>query len=86
MSTSEKERLHRLIDGLPASELRTAERFLEYLQHVGSASLYRQLMAASTDDEPESPEEAAAIREGLADIRSGRSVSHEDLKRELDMA
>ncbi|MDE2815351.1 MAG: hypothetical protein OXM03_06530 [Chloroflexota bacterium] len=86
MSTSEKERLHRLIDGLPASELRAAERFLEYLQHVGSASLYGQLMAATLDDEPETPEEADAVREGLADIRTGRTVSHEELKRELDLA
>ena len=86
MSASEKERLHRLVDGLPASELRAAERFLEYLQHIGGAPLYVQLMAATLDDEPETPEEAGAVREGLADIRSGRTVSHEDLKRELDMA
>ncbi len=86
MSTSEKERLHRLVDDLPASELRAAERFLEYLQQVGSSSLYRHLMAARIDDEPETTEEAIAIREGLASIRSGRTVGHEELKRELDLA
>lgn len=85
MSTREKERLHRLVDALPASELRAAERYLEYLQHVGSTSLYGQLMAATLDDESETPKEAGAVREGLADIRAGRTVSHKELKRELDL-
>ena len=86
MSTRAKERLHRLVDGLPASELHVAERFLKYLHHTGSASLYHRLIAAATDDEPETSTEADAVREGLADIQAGRVISHEELKRELDLA
>ena len=85
MSTSAKERLHRLVDALPSSELRAAERFLEYLQHNGRTSLYQRLMAAPIDDEPESPAEADAVREGLADIQAGRVVSHEEVKREFGL-
>lgn len=86
MSTSAKERLHRLVDALPSSEIRAAERFLEYLHHIGSASLYHRLMAAAADDEPETPAEADAVCQGLSDIQAGRTVSHEELKRELDLA
>lgn len=86
MSTSAKERLHRLVDDLPVGEVRAAERFLEYLHRFGNDSLYQQLMSAAADDEPETPREKEAVREGLADLQAGRSVSHEEVKRELDLA
>lgn len=85
MSTHNRERLHRLIGSLPAGEFRVSERSLEFLQHVGNDSLYRRLMAVPLDDEPETPEEQDAVREGLADIRAGRTVSHEEIRREFDL-
>ena len=86
MSTSARERLHRLVDALPTSEVRAAERFLGYLRHVGSDPLYQRLVSTAVDDEQETPAEKEAVREGLADLRAGRSVSHEEVKREFDLA
>ena len=86
MSTSARERLHRLVDVLPAGEVRAAERFLEYLHRVGGDSLYQRLVSAAVDDEPETPTEKEAAREGLADLQAGRLASHEEVRRELDLA
>jgi hypothetical protein len=59
-----KERLHHLVDELPESEYKLAERILEDLRDVGlSDPLLRALLAAPYDDEPESEED----REGLTD-------------------
>ena len=84
--TGSRERLHRLVDALPAGEVRAAARFLEYLRHAGSDSLYHRLVSAPLDGEPVTPAEEEAIKEGLADLQAGRSISHEELKRELDLA
>lgn len=86
MSTRANERLHRLVDALPVGEVSAAERYLEYLHRFGSDSLYQQLMSAEVDDEPETPAEKEAVREGIADLQAGRSISHEEVKRELDLA
>ena len=86
MSTGAKERLHRLVDALPVGEVRAAERFLEYQHRDGGGSLYHRLVSAAVDDEPETPTEKEAVREGLADLQAGRSVRHEEVKREFDLA
>lgn len=45
----------------------------------------RSLLLAPIDDEPETPEEKAAAEEALRDIREGRTVSHEEVKRRLGL-
>jgi predicted transcriptional regulator len=45
----------------------------------------RSLLAAPIDDEPETSEEKAAVEEALRDIREGRTVSHEEVKRRLGL-
>jgi hypothetical protein len=45
----------------------------------------RSLLFAPIDDEPETPEEKAAAEEALRDIREGRTVSHEEVKRRLGL-
>ena len=37
------------------------------------------------DDEPETPEEAAAVEQARQDIARGDVISHEALRRELDL-
>lgn len=78
-----KEKLHRLIDDLPPSELAAAERFLEYLRDRGTDPVLRALESAPEDDEPETPEEAAAVQEAREDLMAGRVISHEEARRRL---
>ncbi|MBI4702178.1 MAG: hypothetical protein HY744_13690 [Deltaproteobacteria bacterium] len=41
----------------------------------------RSLREAPLDDEPETEEERAAIEEGLEDVRAGRLIPHEEVRR-----
>jgi predicted transcriptional regulator len=36
---------------------------------------------APLDDEPVTPEDEAALKEALADVREGRTVSHDEVRR-----
>ena len=78
-----KEELHRLIDELPASEARTARRFLEYLRNVGSDPLLRALMEAPEDDEPETEEERAAVQEAREQLARGEAIADDEVWRRL---
>jgi hypothetical protein len=83
--TTAKERLHRLVDELPDSELHAAARYLEYLRSMGGDPLLRTLMEAPLDDEPETDEERAAVAEAREALARGEVVSDEELKRELGL-
>lgn len=78
-----REELHRLVDALPESEWHSARRFLEYLRDRGSDPLLRALAEAPIDDEPETPEEAAAVQEAREAAARGEVVSHEEARRRL---
>lgn len=82
-TASLKEKLHRLIDDLPASELPAAERFLEYLRDRPGDPVLRALREAPEDDEPETPEEASAVQEAREDVAAGRLIPHEEARRRL---
>lgn len=45
----------------------------------------RWLESCPEDDEPLTPDERAALAESDADIASGRTVSLEEIKRDLDL-
>jgi len=75
-----RETLHDLIDRIPDGELSAAQRFLEYL---ASNPAYRAALAAPTDDEPVTSNDAKAIVKAREDVRAGRIVSHEDVLREF---
>jgi len=77
-----KEALHHLVDELPESELTSAHRLLEYL-HSGADPVLRAFMAAPEDDEAETLEEAAAVREARERLAQGEVVTQEELAREL---
>ncbi|HTC23927.1 MAG TPA: hypothetical protein VK688_06160, partial [Gemmatimonadales bacterium] len=75
-----RDNLHRLVDTLPESELERAERVLEALRQVAEPP-YRPLEDAPLDNEPETPEERAAVDEARTDVAAGRVISHEEAKR-----
>jgi len=77
-----RERLHRLVDLLPSTKLAEMEERLFELA-VGDDPLLRTLAEALEDDEPLSPEDEVAVAEGLAALRWGYVVSHEELRRSL---
>lgn len=76
-----RDSLHRLIDDLPESEITRAERLLKVLKET--AEPVYTLENALEDDEPESAEEAAAVTEAWREHRAGKSLTTEELKREL---
>lgn len=82
---SSRNALHRLVEDLPESELPRAARVLEALRETAEVPLYT-LETAPLDDEPETPEERAAVEEALQEIREGMpGLTTEELKRELGL-
>ena len=84
MEAKAKERLYQLVDRIPEGEVRTAERFLEYLS-ASDDPVLRSLMNAPEDDEPTTPEEEEAVRESLEDIEAGRVQTLEEVREELGL-
>ena len=82
MAMTTKERLHQLIDRMPESSSGRVEEYLKYIVETGDPVL-AALKAAPVDDEPETEEERAAVNEAREDVRAGRLVSHEDIRREF---
>jgi hypothetical protein len=73
-----KEALHRLIDELPEDQ---AERLLSGILDP----VLKSRALAPIDDEPETPEEAAAVAEGIADLERGDVLTTEQLRHELGL-
>jgi prevent-host-death family protein len=69
----------RLVAIVPAEDLETLGAPPQALVDP----VLKALMDAPVDDEPETPEEAAAVQEAREDLAAGRVVSHEVMKREL---
>ena len=82
MAPEVKERLHRLVDALPAGELRAAERYLEFLTGVGHPFV-RALLNAPEAAEPLSEGDREALAEGRRALEAGDVLSDSDLRAEL---
>ncbi|HYU19952.1 MAG TPA: hypothetical protein VEQ11_14780 [Chloroflexota bacterium] len=67
-----KDRLHRLIDELPESELVAAERLLERLRNGARGTVVAD---GTVDDEPLSMEDLVAVQEGIDAIGRGDFVT-----------
>ena len=78
-NTTTKERLHRLIDALPDSNLAAAEEALASL----TDPILRAFLEAPEDDEPLAPEDISAIEQGKAEIELGELVPWEEVKTRL---
>lgn len=77
-----KEKLRRLVDELPDSELDAARRFLEYLRHR-TDPLLRKLLEAPEDAEELSVEALAALGDAEEDFKAGRVIAHGEIRRRL---
>jgi hypothetical protein len=78
-----RDHLHRLIDELPDADLPEVER---YLARRGTDDpVLRALANAPEGDEPLTPEEEAAIREGMEAIERGDVLSQAEVRRELGL-
>ncbi|MDQ6664563.1 MAG: hypothetical protein M3Z23_09235 [Acidobacteriota bacterium] len=75
MST-DKNHLYELIDRLPESEVRAAERFLEFLAQDRFAT-------ASIDDEPETEDEAFRVAAAKSDVASGNFARWEEVRERI---
>lgn len=80
---TERERLRELIDDLPEVEVHAALRFVEYLRHSDDDPVLKALEEAPPDDEPLSEDDVTALEEAWEDVRQGRLVSHEELRRQV---
>ena len=83
IETMLRERIQHAVDELPLEELYAAERYVSYLRDLARDPVLRAILNAPFDDEPETPEERAAVEEALEDVRSGRVVSNEEARRRL---
>src|SRR5215212_9658284 len=86
MSTaSDRDVLHRLIDALRPEDVGTAHRVLEAL-NASPDPLLLTLSHAPIDDEPETDAEREAVARAHDDIREGKTLSHDEVRRKLRRA
>lgn len=78
-----RERLIQLIHDLDHNDLYAADRFVTYLHSTAHDPLLRVLYNAPYDDEPETPEERAAVEEAREAMARGEYISDDELWREL---
>jgi hypothetical protein len=78
-----RESLHQLIDSLPECDLEMAGQLIEWRHELRDNPLLVTLATAPWDDEPETPEEAAAVAEAREDVAAGRLIPHEEVRRRL---
>lgn len=79
-----RDALHTLVDELPDADVPTAERVLEGLRATADP-VRAALDTAPPDDEPESPEERAAVAGAWEEHQQGKGLTTEDLRRELGL-
>jgi hypothetical protein len=70
--TTTRETLHRLVDALPSQALERAARYLEAA--TTDDPVWRAILLAPEDDEPETEYERQARAEADADAAAGRLV------------
>ena len=75
--------LHDLIDELTEEQLVEARRYVEFVKSGYTDLLSWVLDTAPVDDEPTTPEEEAAVEEAREDVRRGRTIPLEEVKRRL---
>lgn len=80
---TDRERLHELVEDLPESEVHAALRFVEYLRYSEDDPVLKALQDAPPDDEPLTEEDVTALEEAWEDVRQGRLISHEEIRRQV---
>lgn len=86
MGNAARKELHELIDTLPDSAVEKVRDLIkERFEGEADDPVRRALDNAPIDDEPETPEEAAAVAEAREAIARGEVVSHDEMKRRLGL-
>ncbi|MGD0694350.1 MAG: hypothetical protein ABSB82_05800 [Terriglobia bacterium] len=80
---SEKQHAHELIDQLDPAQVSAVVPLLQFML---LDPVSRSLAAAPVEQEPVSPEEAAALDEARAALDRGERISHEDILREFGLS
>jgi hypothetical protein len=80
---SARDRLHRLVDELPESELSAAARFLHDRRATADPVL-RALLEAPPDDEPETEGERHIVQEAQKELARGEVRALAEVRCELD--
>ncbi|MGO9273747.1 MAG: hypothetical protein ACLQOO_26500 [Terriglobia bacterium] len=81
-ASSEKEQAHELIDQLDPAQVSAVVPLLQFML---LDPVSRSLAAAPVEQEPVSPEEAAALDEARAALERGERISHEEILREFGL-
>ena len=83
-TASDKQHAHELIDRLPASQVATVVRFMEF---VLLDPVARAVATAIPDDEPVTEEERCRLRDGQAWFRQrgGKGIPMTDVLSEFDL-
>jgi hypothetical protein len=79
---NEKQHAHELIDRLDAAQVSAV---LPLLQFMLLEPVSRSLAAAPVEQQPVSPEEAAALDQARISLDHGHGISHEDILREFGL-
>lgn len=78
-----REKLHQLVDKLPEEELDAA---LQAIESRTDDPLIRRIEDVAPEDEEISAEEEAAVQEARDELTAGTPlISHDEIKRELDV-
>jgi len=80
---SDKQHAHELIDQLDPAQVSAVVPLLQFML---LDPVSRSLAAAAVEQEPVSPEEAAALDEARAALDRGERFSHEDILREFGLS
>jgi hypothetical protein len=81
-ASSEKKHAHELIDQLDPAQVSAVVPLLQFML---LDPVSRSLAAAPVEQEPVSPEEAAALDEARAALDRGERISHEDILGEFGL-
>jgi len=79
-----RDELHELVDLLAGQDVPAAQSYLRYLAELARDPLIRALADAPIDDEEETEEERAAVREAKEAIARGEFRPLEELSAELE--
>lgn len=81
----EREELHRILDQIPEEEIPGVRRYLKYIRDVAIDPVRRALENAPLDDEPLADEERERLHSAEEDFKHGRTLSMNEVKRELNL-
>jgi uncharacterized coiled-coil DUF342 family protein len=71
-----------VVSRLPAEELHAALRYVQFLEEESDPVL-RMLREAPIDDEEETEEERRLVEEAKEEMRAGKRISHDEIRREF---